>query len=72
MAVTHGSVLEYNPATMRWQLYERRVTNYLTINNITNAERRRAIFLSVLGDAAVQTVTSLIIAPALPETKTFE
>ena len=47
----HGSIGPFVSAQEDWTSYAERVAQYLTANNIKEAERQRAILLSVCGPA---------------------
>ena len=55
---------------MEWQAWQKRLTNFLAANEITDADRKRAILLTVIGEAGLTAVTNLV-APDQPETKTY-
>lgn len=68
---TIGHIEEFDPSfPERWDAYEARLNFYLEANDIADATRKRAVFLSVCGAATFDLVQSLL-APATPETKPF-
>ena len=54
-----------------WTQYAERLGHFLTANRITDREKKRAVFLSVIGPKAYKLLGSLI-APAKPGGKTYE
>ena len=55
---------------MEWQAWQRRLTNFLAANEITDADRKRAVLLTVIGEVGLTAVTNLV-APDQPETKGY-
>ena len=49
MTVKHGSIGEFDNAEEDWETYVERVSLYLVANDITDAEKKRAILLCVCG-----------------------
>ena len=56
----HGSVGPFVSAQEDWTFYAESVTQYLTANNIKEAERQRAILLSVCGPATYRLFHDLV------------
>ena len=69
---THGTVGEFNAAMEDWISYTERLEQYFTANGIgaDQAEKRRAILLSVCGPTAYQLIRNLV-SPAKPTEKSF-
>ena len=67
---THGHVGEFNSDSENWTLYCERLEQYYTANEITDATKQRAIFLSVCGAATYQLIRSLV-APKMPTDSSF-
>ena len=67
---THGHVGEFNSDSENWTLYCERLEQYYTANEITDATKQRAIFLSVCGAATYQLIRSLV-APKKPTDSSF-
>ena len=63
----HGSVGAFDRDAEDWTSYCERVEQYLAANTITNAERRKAVFLSVCGPA-----TYKLLSPDKLADKTLE
>ena len=59
MAV-HGQLSAFNSTEDDRQSYTERLEFYFTANNIEDAEKRRAILLSVCGAATYKRIKSLI------------
>ena len=67
---THGKIGEYEPDLENWSQYVERLENFLVVNNITNAKKKRATFLAVVGPSAYRTLQSLV-SPAKPNEMTY-
>ena len=71
---THGSIEAFNvnPANEDWISYTERLEQYFTANDIKaeEADKRRAILLSVCGASTYQLIRNLL-TPAKPTDKTF-
>ena len=70
MAVQFGHVGEFEEGRKEWTQYAERLGHFLTVNEITNGEKKRAVFLSVIGSKAYKLLGSLI-APAKLGEKTY-
>eukprot|EP00731_Ephydatia_muelleri_P024558 Em0016g829a len=70
MAV-HGNLGVFDRDLEDWASYCERVEQYFIANGISNADRKRAILLSVCGPATFKLIRSLI-APDKPSDKSFE
>ena len=46
---TYGRIQEFDSAKENWVEYEERLTFFFAANNVTNADKKRAIFLTVVG-----------------------
>ena len=71
MAVTHGSVGEYDNAVKDWKTYVERVDLYLMANEITDAVKKRAVLLSLCGTKMYHTIRDLV-APTKPTEITYD
>ena len=71
MAVTFGRIEEFDGAKEEWSQYEERLGHFFAANGMESAEKKRSIFLSVVGAATYKLLRSLV-APAKPGEKTFE
>ena len=71
MATRHGSIGEFDPSVEEWKSYTERLEQYFVANDVENAEKRRAILLSVCGPSTYQLVRNLV-APSKPTEKSFE
>ena len=62
MAVQFGHVGEFEEGREEWTQYAERLGHFLTANGITDGDKKRAVFLSVIGPKA----------PAKPGEKSYE
>ena len=67
----HGSIGTFDGAREDWTSYSERLEQYFVGNNVTAAEKKRAILLSVCGAATYQLIRN-IVAPEKPTERTFE
>eukprot|EP00731_Ephydatia_muelleri_P019872 Em0012g697a len=67
----HGNLRVFDRDLEDWASYCERVEQYFIANGISNADRKRAILLSVCGPATFKLIRSLI-APDKPSDKSFE
>ena len=67
---THGSLSEYNSAE-DWVSYVERMDQYFLANDVDEAAKKRAIFLSVVGDKTYKLIRDLV-APAKPTDKSYQ
>ena len=67
---THGSIGEFVNSQEDWRSYTERLQQYFTANDVENAEKQRAILLSVCGASTYQLIRNLV-APAKPTDKSF-
>ena len=70
MATVVGSIAAYTPEE-NWQQYVERLQFFMEATGVTDASKKRATFLSVVGPTTFQLLRSLI-APANLSDKTFE
>ena len=70
MATLYGQVGEFVSEREEWTQYVERVEHFLAANDITDATRKRSIFLTVMGPREYKLLRSLV-APAKPGDKTF-
>ena len=68
--VMHGSISEYDSDT-DWVSYVERLDQYFLVNDVTKAVKKRAIFLSVVGDKTYKLIRDLV-APAKPTDKAYQ
>ncbi len=64
-----GKIEEFDEEK-EWAQYVERLGNFFSANNVTEVDRKRAIFLTVISPAAYKLLSSLI-SPAKPTEKTF-
>ena len=69
--VMHGSIGTFDGAREDWTSYSERLEQYFVRNDVTAAEKKRAILLSVCGAATYQLIQN-IVAPEKPTERTFE
>ena len=66
-----GQVNEFDPQVDDWTHYVERLDYYFVANDMTNAEKKRAVLLSVVGATTYRLLRNLI-APAKPDEKTYK
>ena len=69
MAAVVGRIEEYDDKE-EWQQYVERLSFFFVANGIETAEKKRAVFLSVVGAPTYKLLRSLV-SPAKPDDKTF-
>ena len=67
---THGTISSFDPDKEQWTSYAERLDFYFEANNVTSAETKRAIFLTVCGPSTFQLLKSLV-QPNTPKEKTY-
>ena len=70
MAAHHGSVGEFDASRESWTSYCERLELYFVANEVLDAAKQRAIFLTVCGPTTYQLVRNLV-APAKPTDKSL-
>ena len=68
---THGKIGEFDPENDDWELYAERVKFYFEAHGITNADKRRAILLTAMGNKSYKLLRSLVAPNPLTD-KTFD
>ena len=63
MAVTFGRIEEFDGNKEDWSQCEERLGHFFAANGVESAEKKRSIFLSVVGAATYKLLRSLV-APA--------
>ena len=71
MAALYGHIGEFVETQEEWRQYAERIQHYFAANGVTDAERKSAIFLSVIGPRAYKLLSSLV-APSKPGEKTYD
>ena len=66
MAARHGTISEFDHEAEDWKTYVERVNLYLTANDITDRDKKRAVLLSVCGARTYHTIRDLLVAPSKP------
>ena len=67
---TFGRIEEYTESE-NWSQYIERLGYYFEANSITEAEKKRSIFLTVCGSKCYGLIRNLL-SPTKPDEKTFE
>ena len=70
MAVAFGKINSFNPSQDEWPLYVERLGHVFVANGITEEEKKRAVFLSVIGASTYKLLSSLL-APVKPGEKSY-
>ena len=70
MANLIGQVGEFIEGKEEWSQYAERMEHYFVANDIAGAEKKRAVFLSLISPQCYKLVASLV-APAKPGEKTW-
>ena len=62
MAVAFGKISSFNPSQDEWPLYVERLGlgHVFVANGITEEEKKRAVFLSVIGASTYKLLSSLL------------
>lgn len=71
MASTIGSMVEFNETTTKWSTYQQRLEFFFEANGITDAGKKRATFIAVVGDKTYETLLGLL-APKEPKEVDFD
>jgi len=66
-----GSISEFTPSRDTWSSYTERLGYYFVANNVTSAETKRSILLSMCGPSTLKLIKSLVDHESL-DTKSFE
>ena len=67
---THGNIGEFDRGAEDWAAYCERLEQYFLANDVEDADKQRAILLSVCGAGTYQLIRNLV-APDKPSEKTF-
>ena len=71
MMATFGKVDKFDASKEEWSQYVECLTHFFLANGIDEAEKKRAVFLSVIGPAAYKLLRNLL-APAKPGEKAYD
>ena len=71
MATLFGNVQEYDSEKEEWSQYAERLEHFFLASKVEDAERKRAILLSVMGPACYRLLRSLV-APVKPSEKMYK
>ena len=70
MAVVFGKVEYYDKDQEDWPQYVERLEHFFAANEISSAEKKRSVFLSVIGPTPYKLLRNLL-APEKPSDKSF-
>ena len=70
MATHIGTIGEFQEGREDWKQYTERLQHFMDANGITDEDRKRAVFLTVIGPKAYKLLASLV-APAKPGEKAY-
>ena len=70
MAGTLGHIEEFDGSKDDWLQYVERLEYFFVANGVTTAEKKRAVFLTVVGAATYKTLRNLV-SPAKPGEKSY-
>ena len=65
MASHHGTITEFSGIAEDWEAYMEQLESYFVANDITAAEKKRAVLLSSCGTSTYKIIRS-IVAPEKP------
>ncbi|KAG8180395.1 hypothetical protein JTE90_025445 [Oedothorax gibbosus] len=68
---TFGTINSYDPGSESWAQYTERLEQFFIANGIDEADRQRAIFLTVVGPSTYGLLKNLL-SPVLPTARTLE
>ena len=68
---THGRLGDFDSTQEDWESYVERLELYFTANDVSDAGKRRAIFLSTCGAATYRLIKS-VLAPKKPTEVDFK
>ena len=71
MMAMFGKVDEFDASKEEWSQYVERLTHFFLANGIDEVEKKRAVFLSVIGPAAYKLLRNLL-ALAKPGEKAYD
>ena len=70
MTGTLGRIEEFDGNKDNWPQYVEHIEHFFIVNSIEGAEKKRAVFLSVIGSATYKTLRNLL-SPAKPGDKSY-
>ena len=70
MAATYGSIESFDGNNEEWPQYVERLEHFFEANSITDADKKRAVFLSVVGPVTYKLLRNLL-APAKVGEKSY-
>ena len=71
MVALYEHIGEFVEAEEEWCQYTKRIQHYFTVNGVTDVERKRAIFPSIINPRTYKLLSSLV-APSKPREKTYD
>ena len=70
MAATLGKIEEFDGKKEEWVQYVERLSHFFIANGIETEEKKRAVFLSLIGPSSYKILRNLV-SPAKPGDKSF-
>ena len=70
MAATLGKIEEFDGKKEEWVQYVERLSHFYIANGIETEEKKRAVFLSLIGPSSYKILRNLV-SPAKPGDKSF-
>ena len=67
---TFGKIDEFDSACEDWPQYEEQLGHFFTANSIDNADKKRAVFLTIIGAATYKLLRTLV-SPSKPGEMTY-
>ena len=67
MAAMIGAIGEFDPAQEQWTQYRERLSHFFTANGIVEAEKKKAVLLTVMGRTAYKLLRNLLTPNTLEE-----
>ena len=68
--VPFGHIREFDSSKEEWLQYEERLGHFFVANGTTNADKKRAVFLSIIGASTYKLLHNLI-SPSKPGDKSY-
>ena len=66
----HGQIAAFDPDLETWSSYSERLGHYFLANDIVDADKKKAILLTVCGPSTYQLLNSLL-QPETPNDKSY-
>ena len=68
--ITFGQLQEFDRSKEEWQQYEKRLGHFFVANEIVDDDKKRAVFLSIVGVSTYRLLHNLV-SPKKPGEKSF-